>query len=461
MIRENQRFLNHLNIVTDLVLLFFSMLAAYWIRFSIFDGRTIFNLNQYLQIVLVLAPVTLITYGLFGLYDSFRTEGFRSEFSKIFRANVSLAVICIVLLYAVKIIDVSRWLLAVFFCTNILLLTLKRYLMRRILVSMRSHGYNTKSVVIIGAGETARKYLKAIQAHRTYGFRYEGYVADTPENAMQGEQLGGYKDLYRVLTEHMADEAICAIDMQDADRLEDIVSACEATGTKISIIPFCYRYIPSRPAIDQLDGIPLINLRQIPLDNLGNAFLKRMVDIFGSLLLLILTSPMMLVTAIGVRLSSPGPVIFRQKRVGLNKKNFTMYKFRSMRVNAASDTAWSTQEDDRRTKFGSFIRRYSIDEFPQFFNVLKGDMSLVGPRPEMPYYVDNFKDEIPLYMVKHQVKPGVTGLAQVNGFRGDTSIRRRVEYDIEYIENWSLLLDFSILLRTVFHGFKNDEKRKV
>ena len=208
-----------------------------------------------------------------------------------------------------------------------------------------------------------------------------------------------------------------------------------------------------------IGNIPLMNIRGIPLDNLGHAFCKRFVDIVGSLLLIILTSPVMLVSAIGVRLSSPGPIIFKQERVGKGNKRFKMYKFRSMRVNSQENTAWSTDTDSRKTRFGSFLRKYSLDEFPQFFNVLKGDMSLVGPRPELPHFVKKFRDEIPLYMVKHQVRPGITGWAQVNDLRGDTSIKTRIEYDIYYIEHWSFFFDIKILLMTVFKGkFKNSEK---
>ena len=216
--------------------------------------------------------------------------------------------------------------------------------------------------------------------------------------------------------------------------------------------------MPAHPQIDALGDLPLINLRRIPLDNLGNAFLKRSMDIVGSLALIVLTSPLMLFAAIGVKLSSPGPIIFKQRRIGLNKKPFYMYKFRSMYVNGSSDTAWSTNSDARKTKFGAFIRKFSIDELPQFFNVLKGDMSLVGPRPEVPHYVEQFKEEVPLYMVKHQVRPGITGWAQVNGLRGDTSITERIRHDIFYIENWTLLFDVKILFMTLFKGVINEEK---
>ena len=191
-----------------------------------------------------------------------------------------------------------------------------------------------------------------------------------------------------------------------------------------------------------------------------NAFVKRFADILGSLFLIILTSPVMLFTAIGVKLSSPGPVIFKQERIGLNKKHFNMYKFRSMRINDASTSAWSTDEDPRKTKFGSLIRKFSLDELPQFFNVLKGDMSLVGPRPEIPYYVNQFKEEIPLYLVRQQVRPGITGWAQVNGYRGDTSIPERIRHDIWYIEHWSIWLDAKIVLMTIFGGMMNSEKLK-
>ena len=201
-----------------------------------------------------------------------------------------------------------------------------------------------------------------------------------------------------------------------------------------------------------------MNIRRIPLDNWVNAFLKRLLDVAGSLVLIIFSSPLMLIAAVGVKLSSPGPVIFTQERIGRNKKPFRMYKFRSMRVNDRQDTGWSRDRDDRKTKFGAFIRKCSIDELPQFFNVLKGDMSLVGPRPEVPYYVEQFKDEIPLYMVKHQVRPGITGWAQVNGLRGDTSIKARVEHDIFYIEHWTLGFDIRILFMTLFKALINSER---
>ena len=204
--------------------------------------------------------------------------------------------------------------------------------------------------------------------------------------------------------------------------------------------------------------LPVINPRAIPLDNIANAVIKRIMDIVISIIMIILTSPIMLIAVIGVKLSSPGPVIFKQKRVGKNNKIFTMYKFRSMKVNDMSDTAWTTDEDPRKTKFGTFLRKTGIDELPQLFNVLFGDMSIVGPRPEIPAYVEKYSKTIPLYRVKHQVKPGITGLAQIYGFRGNTSIEKRIELDIEYIENWSVFNDIKIILITPFKMFNRNEK---
>lgn len=236
-----------------------------------------------------------------------------------------------------------------------------------------------------------------------------------------------------------------------------VINICEKTGNKISLVPFYAKYMPSNPQVDNINGLPMINLRRIPLDNMANAFIKRAMDVVGALVLIVLTSPLMLIAAVGVKLSSPGPVLFKQERVGRNKKPFYMYKFRSMRVNASEKTGWSRNEDPRKTPFGSFIRKFSIDELPQFFNVLKGDMSLVGPRPEVPFYVEQFKEEIPRYMVKTRSARASPAGAQVNGYRGDTSIKKRIEYDIYYIENWNVFFDLKILLMTLTRSM-NSEK---
>lgn len=251
------------------------------------------------------------------------------------------------------------------------------------------------------------------------------------------------------------DEIGITLSLSDYDRLEAIVNICEKSGVHTKFIPDYNSVIPSRPYLEDMDGLAVVNIRRVPLTNLVNKALKRIVDIFGALVAIILFSPIMLIAAIGVKVTSKGPLIFKQERVGLHNKSFQMYKFRSMEVQPVEEEkkGWTKKNDPRVTKIGRILRKTSIDELPQFFNVLKGDMSLIGPRPERPLFVEKFKEEIPRYMIKHQVRPGITGWAQVNGYRGDTSIRKRIEYDLYYIENWSMAFDFKILFLTFFKGF--------
>ena len=251
----------------------------------------------------------------------------------------------------------------------------------------------------------------------------------------------------------------CAITLSlgDYDKLERIVDMCEKSGVHTKFIPDYNSLFPSNPYTEDLMGLPLINIRYVPLSNTLYAFIKRCMDIAGACFCLVLFSPVMLAAAIGTAISGGGPVIFKQERIGMHGRPFQMYKFRTMIEQAPEDEerAWTTKEDARVTRFGRILRKTSIDEMPQFVNVLMGNMSLVGPRPERPQFVEKFKEEIPRYMVKHQVRPGITGWAQVNGYRGDTSIRKRIEYDLYYIENWSIGFDFKILLMTIFRGFIN------
>ena len=458
MIKENQTLLNRINALTDIVILFISIILSYFIRFYIFspDDTYYIKLIKYIQFTIVIVPINLIIYHFFNLYDSFRTKTFSKECSQIIKSNTILTAILISLLYVFKLVHISRWVIIIFYFVNITLIITKRFILRKALSNLRSKGLNLKHVIIVGSGKIANEYLETIKSNRNFGYSYLGYISNS--NSFKGAKLGNYDDLLDVLNAKKPDEVVCALEIEDSIYLENVVSDCEKSGTKVSIIPFCYQYIPSQPYIDQIGSIPLINVRRIPLDNFGNAFIKRTMDIVGSLFLLILVSPILLITAIIIKCTSKGPIIFKQTRVGLNKKLFTMYKFRSMKVNSKETTGWSTNNDPRKTKFGSFIRKFSIDELPQFWNVLKGDMSLVGPRPELPHFVEEFRDEIPLYMVKHQVKPGITGLAQINGYRGDTSIKKRIEFDIYYIENWDALMDVGILFKTAFKGFKNNEK---
>lgn len=460
MIRENQRLLNQVNVISDGLLVYVMLPLAFWLRFYVLPGGVInITLREYMLLDFLITALFLFSFAAFGLYRSFRNNSLMDEVARLLRAGTLDIMLILSVLFVQHDEHYSRWTLALFYVLVLAVLSLKRLVLRRILRSYRQQGYNQKHVLIVGSSNMAQNYLLAINKEKELGYSAMGYVAAMDAPPLPGVlYLGDFDKLENLLNDLRPDEVVSAIDMADYQRTPQIIAACEKTGTKLSIIPFYADYMPSNPEFDDLNGIPLLNIRRIPLDNWGNAFCKRAMDIAGSLLLIILTSPLMLFCALGVRLTSPGPIIFKQQRVGRNKKLFYMYKFRSMRVNSQQDTGWSSQHDDRKTKFGSFMRKCSLDEFPQFFNVLKGDMSLVGPRPEVPFYVDQFKDEIPLYMVKHQVRPGITGWAQVNGLRGDTSIKARVEHDIYYIEHWRLLFDVKILLITVFGAkFMNDE----
>ncbi len=456
MIKENQKLFNQLNILSDAVISVVSVVLAYLLIFYLLVFEQNYPLIDYIKLSLLFIPVQLFTFGCVGLYDSYRTSTFGKELMRIIEAFFIDGLIMIAMLYIVKIIDFSRWALAIFLMLDVLLIATKRLVLRKTLKRFRAKGYNKKYVVLIGGGDTAAHYLDVIRREKEMGFECDGYISD--DNELEAERLGGFDEMFDILDRHSYSEAVCALDSDEMEHLGDAVEACERTGTKISVIPAIYQYMSATPAIDMVGGIPMMNIRRIPLDNMGNAFMKRAMDIAGSLVMIILSSPIMLISALIIKLTMGGRVIFRQQRVGLDKKIFTMYKLKSMKDNSESDTAWSTDNDPRKTRFGAFIRKLSIDELPQLFNVLKGDMSLVGPRPEIPFYVDSFKHSIPMYMLKHQVKPGMTGLAQINGYRGDTSIEKRIEYDIQYIESWNIFLDISILIKTVFSGFVNKEK---
>ena len=458
MIRENQVLFNRLNVAIDGALVFFSFLFGYWFRFHVLPGGIpAVPFQTYLVTAACLVPLHLFTYGVLGLYESHRKIRLHRELARLFWANCLDFILLQMAFFIFKDVHVSRLALAGFFVALNGSLGVKRIILRKCLHNLRRRGFNNKNIIIVGAGSNARRYMREVEQNPNLGYRVLGYVAEE-KNWPGVPYLGDFAHLPRLLDRAKPDEVVAGLGADEYQQMPKVIDACESTGTKLSLIPFYAEYMPANPQIDSFNGLPMINLRRIPLDNLGNAFMKRAMDIAGSLVLIVLSSPIMLFAAIGVKLSSPGPVIFKQARVGLNKKEFYMYKFRSMRVNDGSDTRWSTNRDDRKTAFGALIRKLSIDELPQFFNVLKGDMSLVGPRPEIPHFVEQFRTEIPLYMVKHQVRPGITGWAQVNGLRGDTSIEERIQHDIYYIENWSLLFDIRILLLTLWKGIINQEK---
>ncbi len=350
------------------------------------------------------------------------------------------------------------WILISAIISTAILVFKKRLIIHIAKILRRSH-YNMRKVIIVGDNTaTAQDFVKQVSENSQCGMLIVGYVGDKIHEDVGCDKLGAFKDLASILDEYKPDDVVFAIDAYDKRHLIRLVNMCDDRCIKVYFLPVIYGFFKAARQIETIGSLPIINIHSTPLDNRFNAFVKRVIDIIGSLTLILLTLPIMIAAAIGVRISSPGPIFFKQERVGKMGKKFTMLKFRSMKVNVGSQTTWSTSEDPRKTKFGNFLRMTSIDELPQLFNVLIGNMSLVGPRPEVPHFVEYFKDIIPLYMVKHYVKPGMTGLAQVLGLRGDTSVEDRIHKDIEYIENWSLGMDLAILFKTPFKAFNKQER---
>ena len=470
MIKDNQIFFNRMHIVLDGLVVAVSFLLAWAIKFltplaESTPGVTALSAETYFRTLYFIVPGYLILYGIYNLYSSKRSSRIRVEVAGIFKANtvgIGLVMISFFMLSTSVdgVVDFSRTLILLFYVINMILTFLYRMLVRKFLYFIRRKGNNLKHVILVGYSRAAEAYLDRIASNPQWGYVVHGILDDhVPRGTLYRgvKVLGSLGNLEYILPENKMDEIAITLSLEDYDSLEHIVDLCERAGVHTKFIPDYGSLFPSRPYTEDLMGLPVINIRYVPLSNTWNALMKRLVDIFGSIFCIILFSPVMLFAAVGTRVTSKGPIIYRQTRIGLHSKPFTMYKFRTMRVQSAEEEkkGWTIPGDDRVTKFGSFLRRTSIDEMPQFFNVLAGKMSLVGPRPERPQFVDKFREEIPRYMVKHQGRPGITGWAQINGYRGDTSIRKRIEHDIYYIENWSLGFDFRILFLTVFKGFIN------
>lgn len=438
MIRRNQTYLNRLNALADFLLVFFSYIFSAWFRLKVLNG---WWENQGLSRPMIIASVCyaavlLFVLALLGFYSTTRVRKITWKLWILFLGTTISILLVTAVIFAFRIEDVSRGIILIFYFLTLLLLGAKQIVTRLLLNQLRSSGYNIKHEILIGTGKLAEQYQKDLASEPELGIQVDAQID-------AGDEIEQY------LAQHDVNEVVIALEADQYSHITSHISACEKHGIRYSVIPFYSDMIPAHPEFESIGRTKLINMRANRLEQIGWASLKRGFDILVSIIAIILASPVMLVLAIGVKLSSPGPILFRQERVGYNQKHFMMLKFRSMRVNNESDTAWSAAGDKRRTKFGSFMRRTSLDELPQLFNVLKNDMSLVGPRPELPYFVEQFKETIPLYMVKHQVKPGMTGWAQVNGYRGDTSIRKRIELDLWYIDNWSPWLDLKILFQTV------------
>ena len=396
--------------------------------------------KTYFSALFLIIPGYLLLYSIFQLYMPRRVKSYRKELMDIIRANGIGFMIFILVLYFIKQEHFSRQMLCIFFFINISLEFASRYLIRTILWKMRKQGLNQKHILMIGESQMAEQYMDRLRENPKWGYQVFAHLKDEEklERILEGNEL-----------------VVIALRAEDYGKLERIVDVCEKAGVHTKMIPDFGNVISTRPYIEDVQGIPVIHVRRVPLNIMRNRAAKRAVDLIGATVAIILFSPVMLLTVLVVALTEEGSVIYRQERVGLHNQVFYMYKFRSMIMQdeEKEKAEWSTRNDPRITPVGKLIRRTSIDELPQLFNVLKGEMSLVGPRPERPQFVQKFRDEIPRYMVKHQVRPGMTGWAQINGYRGNTSIEKRIEYDLYYIENWTMVFDMKILILTIFKGF--------
>ncbi len=463
MIKDNQKYFNRLHLIMDMFIVALSYWLAWYIKFKteLFgSGIETLSFRQYMNALFFVVPGYIILYTAFHLYTSKRVQGRRLEFGNILKANIIGWTVFLTILYLAKQQDFSRTMIFIFFCLNVANEVIARTIIRICLRSIRKRGFNLKHILLVGYSRAAEAYIDRINANPQWGYIVRGILDDKVERGTMYKGvkvIGRIDNLFVILPENRLDEIAVTLGIEQYGRLEEIVNLCEKSGVHTKFIPDYNNIIPTRPYTEDILGLPVINIRYVPLSNTINAIAKRIVDIFGSLCGIIIASPIMIITALLVKCTSNGPVIYRQERVGLHNKNFMMYKFRSMAVQAPGDekTKWTTKGDARVTTVGRIIRKTSIDELPQLFNILFGDMSLVGPRPERPFFVEKFKEEIPRYMVKHQVRPGLTGWAQVNGLRGDTSIKKRIEYDLYYIENWTMGFDFKIMFLTIFKGFIN------
>ena len=464
MIKDNQRIFNRLHLLVDAVIIAGSYWFAWWLKFKsgLIDYSMSLPTSYFRRVMYFVVPAFLLLYYLFDLYSSKRASGRKREFYNIIKANTIGCLGLIVAMYLLRQTHFSREMIFIFWGVDIFLETLMRNVIRYLLRFFRKKGYNLKYVLLVGYSRSAESYINRIRLNPQWGYVVRGILDDHVERGTmyKGVKVMGVIDnLQMILEENKLDEIAITLSLKEYGRLEEIVAMCEKSGVYTKFIPDYTGIIPNKPYTEDLQGLPVINIRHVPLTNTVNIVMKRIVDIVGSVFAIIIASPIMLVCALIIKFGSKGPVIFTQERVGLHNKPFKMYKFRTMYVQEdkdEEDKGWTVKDDPRVTGIGRFLRRTSLDELPQLFNVLTGKMSLVGPRPERPMFVEQFRETVPRYMIKHQVRPGMTGWAQINGLRGDTSIEKRIEYDLYYIENWTMGFDFKILFQTVFKGFVNE-----
>ncbi|MGH7403412.1 MAG: undecaprenyl-phosphate glucose phosphotransferase [Candidatus Rokuibacteriota bacterium] len=455
MLKAHSRFLEQLMLVGDLLLVGGCWLLAYGVRFYVIvppiTGGAVPPLGPYLLMLLPILLVWGVSFHAFDLYRPRRIASHLSEAADIAKASTMGALVLVaVMAFFFKEYEYSRVVIIYFWLLSIGLIWFSRAAFREVLRFARRQGYNLRYAVIVGDGEQVMAVMDRIRSRPDVGIQVLGVVGDDKDGSGEARWLGGYSDLRAVLDRHEVDHVILALAHEEYNRLPGLLDAIGDEPITIHVVPDLFRFTSLRGGVEEFEGIPFIHLRDSPLHG-WNQVAKRVFDLVFTVAVLVLLSPVVLAIALAVKLTSPGPVLYRQERMGLDGQQFRMLKFRTMRVNAEASTGpiWASAGDLRRTPIGTFLRRFSLDELPQFANVVRGEMSVVGPRPERPVFVERFRQTVPGYMLRHKVKSGITGWAQVHGLRGNTSLEKRIQYDLEYIERWSLWLDLRIILLTL------------
>ncbi len=464
MLKRHSAFFKNILFFSDLFLISASWLAAYFIRFSvpIFPVTKGFPpIEPYLWLLFPILLVWGICFSSMNLYRPRRMGSHLAEFVDLGKANTLCILILVALTFFSKTFEFSRLVILCFWLLNLVVLGFSRMVFREILRILRRLGYNQRHVVVVGAGTLGQRVVQMLQVHPELGMKVRGYLSRNGAKVGQVLQgvpvIGTFQQAEEFLTRQVDFVFLCLPSNveSEAERLMKILSA---TTAEVKIIPSIYEFITLRAEAEIFGGLPIITLQGSPLYG-WNVFLKRWFDVAGALVALGLTLPLLGLITVLIKMTSPGPVLYRQKRVGLDGRSFEIIKFRTMNVNAESETGpvWAQSGDARCTAIGKILRQTSFDELPQLWNVLKGEMSIVGPRPERPEFIQKFREQFPQYNLRHKMKAGITGWAQVNGLRGNTSWEKRLAFDMYYIEHWSLWLDIKIMLLTFWKGFIHRE----
>lgn len=454
--------LSTMAIACDAIAVFGGYLLATWIRFD--SGWTPLRhappeafYSQYAAGAAITTLLYLFVLRSHNLFVRPQTGSFISKIPRLLRANSVGLVLTMVLAFALtNEFDFSRLVIGIGYLTVGVLLLVERYILFRIEWNLARHSQKTNRILILGTDEVAARLKQTLRREPMLRSRICGYLrldlAEANPEIPREQIVGTIDELEMFLAKNPMDQIILTSSQLSHRRLLDIILLCERNLIHFNMVPDLFRLMTTSMDVQSLDDIPLLGIARWPLDNFWNRLLKRAEDLVGGVFGLVLTAPVMAVAAFLIKRESPGPAFYVQERCGETGQSFNLYKLRTMRVNAEAATGpvFTAPDDKRRTGVGTWLRQHNIDELPQLWNVVKGNMSLVGPRPERPFFVEQFKEDIERYMWRHVSKPGMTGWAQVNGLRGDTSIQERVKYDLYYLENWSLAFDFKILFRTFF-----------